>query len=279
MKTNQLLEITGSYNAVGIKNWRQTVYGVHSVCISPHWHEQLEILYIVRGEIELNVGEDAFRGIPGMAIIVNPKQIHAGVCMTDELEYDVLQIDLTVLQNNSFVSHQYINSFLQEKVRFTTVLRDPAAVAVITDLFRCICSSPHPLTVIGQIYQALGDLYLLCAVEQGVFHTSNEKFRQVLEYIDAHYTEPLSARSVSCLFNYNESYFCRLFKQMTGLTLSAYVRFLRMEKAQQLLKQQDIPIAQVAIQCGYTDANYFCLCVRKHFRLSPTELRQKMLNT
>ncbi|MBQ4333693.1 MAG: AraC family transcriptional regulator [Clostridia bacterium] len=278
MKIDQFLETATSLKSTELQVWQQVIRGVQTVCISPHWHEQMEILYIERGEMDLKVGEDSFHGTPGMAVIVNPRQIHSGVCTSQELIYDVIQLNLESMLSNSSISLQYIDPLLKEKVRFVTRLTDPEPVVAIRQWIRSLRSKQHPLNIIGQTYQTLSVLYRLCVAEQGIFHTPNHKFHQILEYIDAHYTEPLSARSISQLFNYNESYFCRHFKQLTGLTLSAYIRILRMEKAQRLLKQPDISIAQVAQQCGYTDANYFCLCVRKHFLLSPTELRQKMLN-
>ncbi len=265
-------------DTVGIASWRQFVYGINSIPISPHWHNHIEILRINRGAIRITVGEETFCGGVGSVIFINPRQIHSGISLSEELLYDVVQINLESLMSKSTASRQYLEPLMQEKVRFSVKPSAPAAVETVNELIRCLSDGTHPLNVTGQIFQMLGILFSLYAVEQNVYHTSNDKFRQVLEYIDTHYTESISAHSLSQQFNYNESYFCRLFKQTTGLTLSNYIRILRMEKAQQLLRQPDIPIAQVARQCGYADANYFSLCVQKHFQTSPTELRQKMLN-
>ena len=277
MKVDQFLETAASIKSTEIQAWQQEICGPLAVCISPHWHELMEILYIREGEMNLKVGEDSFRGTPGMAVIINPRQIHSGTCISHKLVYDVIQLNLQTLTSDGTVSKHYIYPLLKEKIRFVTKLTNTEAVDAVRQLIQCVIDHHHPLAIVGQTFTTLSVLYQLCAVEQGVFHVPNDKFHRVLEYIDSHYTEPLSAQSISQQFNYNESYFCRLFKQMTSLTLSTYIRILRMEKAQRLLRNPDMPIAQIAAECGYTDPNYFCICVRKHFLVSPTELRKMML--
>ena len=268
-----------SLDTVGIASWRQSVNGVNSIPISPHWHNHVEILRINKGAIRITVGEETYCADAGTVIFINPRQIHSGISLSEQLQYDVVQINLESLTSKSAASREFLDPLIQEKVRFSVKPSAPAAVKTVNELIRCLSSGVHPLWITGQVFQMLGILCELCTIEQGVYHISNDKFRQVLEYIDSHYTESISAHSLSQQINYNESYFCRLFKQTTGLTLSAYIRILRMERAQQLLRQPELSIAQVALQCGYTDANYFSLCVQKHFQTSPSELRQKMLNS
>lgn len=279
MNRNQALEKHHqSLDTVGIASWRQSANGVNSIPISPHWHNHIEILRIRQGALQVTVGEESFCAEEGTIVFINPRQVHSGISLSEKVQYDVVQINLETLTSKSAASREFLEPLIQEKVHFSVKPTAPAAVEAIQTLIQCLSNGTHPLWITGQVFQMLGTLYELCAIKQGVYHTSNDKFRQVLNHIDAHYTEFISAHSLSQQFNYNESYFCRLFKQSTGLTLSDYIRYLRMERAQQLLKQPDIPISQVAIQCGYPNANYFSLCVQKHFQCSPSELRQKLLN-
>ena len=59
--------------------------------------------------------------------------------------------------------------------------------------------------------------------------------KKVLDYISAHYREPLSVKELSGLSNYSEFYFMKLFKQYTGKTAAAYLNDYRLEKAKSLL--------------------------------------------
>ena len=54
--------------------------------------------------------------------------------------------------------------------------------------------------------------------------------KKVLDYISAHYREPLSVKELSGLSNYSEFYFMKLFKQYTGKTAAAYLNDYRLEK-------------------------------------------------
>ena len=169
MKVDQFMETSLTIKSTEIQEWRQEVCGIQSVCISPHWHEQMEILYIVQGEMDLKIGEDSFRGVPGTAVIINPRQIHSGICASDKLVYDVVQLSIEALLSNSSVSEQYIELLLNEKVRFFTKPTNPEAVDALLQWIRCLRSKPHPLEAVGQTYLTLSKLFQLCAVEQGIF--------------------------------------------------------------------------------------------------------------
>lgn len=276
MRIDQYFEKDMSIQPYRIRQWHQQTRGKHTVCISPHWHIQLEFLRIISGKLQMTVGEETFQAEAGALIIINPKQIHSGICLSEELTYDVVQIDIAALINDFSASRRFLEPLINEKVRFIVNPADTTAPQILTELIDYLHSDQHPLIIVAKIYQTVGELYRLYAVEQGIFNTTNEKLRQALEYIDNHYCEPLSVRLICQQFNYNKSYFCRIFKKATGLTLSAYIRILRMEKAQRLLQKPGISISQVAAECGYSDPDYFRVCMRKHFKQAPSELRDKL---
>ena len=71
--------------------------------------------------------------------------------------------------------------------------------------------------------------------------------KKVLDYISAHYREPLSVKELSGLSNYSEYYFMKLFRQYTGKTLVEYINDFRMEKAKYLLTHSDAPVTEIAM--------------------------------
>ena len=140
-------------------------------------------------------------------------------------------------------------------------------------------SNHHPLYVIGKIYELIGIFYQNCMETSEKIQKSHDNFDQVIEYIDSHYTENISAKSVSQIFGYDESYFCRRFKETTGTTTTRYIRFLRLELAHKLLLLNTNEIQNIAWQCGFTDCSYFSKCFKQQFGVSPTEFRAKMIQT
>lgn len=101
----------------------------------------------------------------------------------------------------------------------------------------------------------------------------NRGFKPIIEYVNGHFTEKITPSEVSVRFGYNETYFCRKFKEVTGLTFTNYIQTMRMEYAIKLLKEGNEEIRYVAWKCGYADVSYFSNCFKKHFGFRPSKFR------
>ena len=89
----------------------------------------------------------------------------------------------------------------------------------------------------GLFYEMLAGNYIITTdAEQ---NRNLLSIKKVLDYISAHYREPLSVKELSSLSNYSEFYFMKLFKQYTGKTAAAYLNDYRLEKAKSLLLHTD----------------------------------------
>lgn len=61
----------------------------------------------------------------------------------------------------------------------------------------------------------------------------------------------------------------RKMKEMTGLSVTEFIRNIRMEQAARLLREQKLNITQVAYTVGFSNLGYFSTIFRKHFGVSP----------
>jgi AraC family transcriptional regulator len=95
------------------------------------------------------------------------------------------------------------------------------------------------------------------------------KLNQASAYINEHLGEDLSLEAIAIEFSMSKYYFCRLFKQLMGITPHKYLIQQRIERAKQLLKQKKITIADIAFQCGYSEQSTFTTAFRKAVGLSP----------
>lgn len=66
-----------------------------------------------------------------------------------------------------------------------------------------------------------------------------------------------------------------LFKQHTGVSISHYLRQLRLCKAMALLRQKQMQISEISSECGFEDSNYFSAVFSRALGISPSEYRQR----
>ena len=79
----------------------------------------------------------------------------------------------------------------------------------------------------------------------------------MIDYINSHYMEDISIQTLADLCSINPNYAGQLFKQKMNQTFSSYLSNFRIQKAEKLLVDTDMPIALVAASVGYQDYFYF----------------------
>lgn len=99
-----------------------------------------------------------------------------------------------------------------------------------------------------------------------------------LDYIDFHYTENLSLDSMAKMCSVSNSYLSSLFKREVHMTLTDYINSTRIRQSLILLNTTALPIQDIAIQCGFTDTNYFTRIFKKFQGKSPRSYRNSIKN-
>lgn len=89
-------------------------------------------------------------------------------------------------------------------------------------------------------------------------------------YIHNHYTENISVANLAEMEHMSERWYRELFREAFGASPSSYITALRMAFARKLLRETNLPIAQVAQSCGYEDSLYFSRLFCKKNGMPPT---------
>ena len=97
-----------------------------------------------------------------------------------------------------------------------------------------------------------------------------------IEYINKNYKNQVSLKDITDEIYLNPSYFCKIFKNETGLTFKQYLMKFRIDKAIKLLSDPRKKIYEVAAEVGYTDVQYFTKIFKSETGLLPTQYREKL---
>ena len=99
--------------------------------------------------------------------------------------------------------------------------------------------------------------------------------QKVINHINLNLSEPHTLKSLAALCHISPSYLSSLFKQETGSTLIDYINTQRVNRAAQLLVQNNHTIAAVAEEVGILDVNYFTKIFKKTLGVTPTRYRRE----
>ncbi|MFQ3872588.1 AraC family transcriptional regulator [Staphylococcus parequorum] len=145
----------------------------------------------------------------------------------------------------------------------------------ICDLSKTIASSnSHDILIMQHIYQLV---YMLQEQFPKNFSVNvnivNEDIQRAVEFINSNYHKNISVVDVAQYVNVTRSHLFKLFKKNLNCSPKAYLTYIRMYHASQLLIHTNNMICEVSSKVGYKDPLLFSKNFTKHFEISASEYR------
>lgn len=103
---------------------------------------------------------------------------------------------------------------------------------------------------------------------------SRTTYLTIREYIEAHYTEPLSLSEIAQKTEISPQYASRVFRRYAECSVTAFVQHTRLSKSEELLRYTSLSVSQIAYAVGFSSPYYYCRLFRKHFGITPTDFRR-----
>jgi two-component system, response regulator YesN len=99
---------------------------------------------------------------------------------------------------------------------------------------------------------------------------------KIVRYVHQHYANAdLSVQEISEHLQLTASYIISAYKEATGTTVKQYLLEYRIDKARELLRDRNLKVADIAVQVGFKDGEYFAKVFRKHTGMAPSEYRER----
>lgn len=127
-------------------------------------------------------------------------------------------------------------------------------------------------------------LISIIQLKKALFEKSAEQYFKdyihvALDYIEEHmHEETLSIITVSEQIYLNPVYFGRVFKNMLHMSFKKYVQNVRIEKAKELILEDEKSIANICTQVGIPNPSYFTQLFKQYTGALPSEYKRSHLN-
>lgn len=249
-----------------------------SVCFTAHWHERMELNYVISGSMTARIGGREVVVCEGCVAIVPPGRLHWGKAGENGVVYRTIMFDVSEFFNKCGATEKLIAPVADQHVEFLPVTDDKRITSALDRLIEEYTNgdSYASMLIISKIYEILGLLYRCCLTEKAPVIFRMKSLKMITQYISEHFTEELTLDKLSRKFGYDRSYFCRTFKSVTGLSPINYINISRLEKAKNMLSQSDTKISEISLLCGFSDPNYFSRCFKRQFGTSPSAYRSSI---
>jgi transcriptional regulator GlxA family with amidase domain len=97
--------------------------------------------------------------------------------------------------------------------------------------------------------------------------------RRVREFVEVHLAESIDLSMLAGVAGLSVHHFARQFKQSAGVTPHVYLTQKRVERAQEMLVQTDLPLAEIAFAVGFFDQGHLARHFRHMLGTTPREFR------
>lgn len=233
---------------------------------SLHWHEETELLIIQSGEITLRCGDGIISAKAGECVAINGNELHEGI--SGKCSFLCL----------------YLPPFLFEEQYYTFkhLINDKLVNDTVHTIYEKYKDKKHTniLAVKGFAYLLISHLidnHTDATYTEGRYKKhlqTAERMNDAIRYIEQNCFENVSTKHLSKISHLSEGYFCNMFKSVTGHTAKEYMLIKRIDKAVDLLSSTEMTVLEIAMQCGFSDANYFSRIFKKYKGRTPSSYRR-----
>ena len=248
-----------------------------------HFHDEIELIYVISGTIDIILDSGKYSAPAGSTVFVNSRIPHSTLAATDGTSGILIQ-----LRVEDFFDKK-IRSMSKYLPRFANATDTPVAVfdneEGVGDCIKHIMKeftskdTAYEVYVLGEVYGILAFLLRKrILVDSSTYYNAGavQKLLPVLEYINDNYNKDLKLEQVSDKFGFNPSYFSRMFKKTLGSGYTDYLAFVRICQAENLLRNTDMSVIDVALEVGFSSVSYFNRVFKKHKNCSPTLYKKAM---
>lgn len=105
-------------------------------------------------------------------------------------------------------------------------------------------------------------------------HFNVDFLKPALVFLEQHTGDHVYAEEMATLCNVSLSYFSKSFNKVTGMSFSAYQNKLKIQRAEDLLKESQLGVSQIADSLAYDNSSYFIKLFKRQTGVTPTQYRK-----
>lgn len=249
-----------------------------------HHHSSLEIGCCVSGRGTFHIGSKSFPIRPGDGFIVNNAELHIAQSDPDEpCTFIFLNFDPEWLRKEE---EQLLLPFIYPSDRFSNLI--PAGTPLAIEMSAIASRIEAELRDQSPGYRSVakGSLLQLCALllrehasrltedDHDRRGTAFHEVRELLAYVESHYTEPLGIAELARLMGLSPSRASRRFLEATGRSFKDYVVQLRLNEARRQLIGTSVPVTDICFASGFQSLASFYRSFASAEGISPADYRR-----
>lgn len=254
-----------------------------------HWHDEFEFGYISGGSILYKTNRQEFVLREGDGVFINSGVLHYlhPIEPFSEVGLRSQFFDRTFLAGGSgnIFDIKYVAPVQEQKLldavplyrddeesrRFLKKMLECEKISLKGEPFFELRLRSHLSELWETVYSWAADRKF---ADSDYDPVEDERIKQILSYIQEHYHDKLSAADLGNEAHISERECYRLFQNILGITPGEFITSLRLQKAQEFLRDTDKSVLEIALETGFGTSSYFCKIFKEHHHITPNQYRK-----
>ncbi len=240
-----------------------------------HWHEELELIYLLSGTMDYAVGIERISLQAGEGILVSPGHIHYGYSLThEECEFYCVLVHPKMLHAIGIMEHACASAYCKLS---PSIAWQAEILHSIATIYQKRSSTISHYVILHEILGIWITLYEHRSIdaEQMSFHDPHISILQnMLGKIQREYAESLTLADIAEAGPVSKSSCLNIFRDYLSSTPMAHLNAYRLKLASEQLLFTDATITEIAFAVGFQSASYFTRLFRQAYGMTPREYRQ-----
>jgi len=252
-----------------------------------HWHEEMEIIYIKKGQGIVTVNLTTIEVSDGSIVLVFPGQLHSILQdRSHRMEYEniLFHTDLLISSKLDACNQLYFEPLFSGRIQFPTLFTPkdsfyPVIASILDECDKISDSKPdgYQLFLKSKLLYLFYEMNSKCRLTNGGLQNKKaiERMKPVLKYIELHYNEPISVECIAGVSACSSSHFMKIFKETFGKTFVEYLKEYRLTMAARILRESDSTVLSIATDVGFDNLSYFNRSFKEQFGTTPGRYRKQ----
>lgn len=235
-----------------------------------------ELIYVIQGELDMWESEQNFHLDAGQTLHLWPGREHGSTKpMPPDLKFYWIHFEIVEMADRQYPDDGSLFS-PEVDIPQTVHLTHPET---LERLFRIFLSEQETGILQPLTANLLITLMLLEVAQQSQRRANTSDLNVVATwahtYIRMNFDRPITASEVAQAVGYNVDYLGRIYRRTYDCTLTQAIHRRRITKARDYLRNSNLTVNQIAINCGFTDPDYFRRIFKRYTQISPSEYRDE----
>ncbi len=247
----------------------QIFRAINNIC-EPHFHSNIELVYVVGGEINININGQIKTLTEGCMSVANSYDIHS--------YYNVENSDTIIVIIPVGLVDGYITS-IRSRVFSSSFIDSCENTRQIYYIMKQMLKnrdSVNHITGKGCAYYILGLLLDCVRLIDKPTVSSTDLARRILVYLEQNYLNTLSIETLARHFGYNKDYLSRFFNSYLGCGFNSYMNALRSRHAAQMISNGRSDLTDIAFMSGFGNYRTFNRAFLQSYGITPSDYKKRI---